>query len=151
MPRTLTYDEIRSLLQSTDDDEVIAACELALDGDDAALSKCERLVYRAYVSATWTDELIAARRATGDSLVTAGRWSVSYTTGGAGSSAQFSCRKYRAHDPRMTVEERDARDGDVFPTTEDAQCYALNAGRLQWFRDWKVERVLASENGTQAG
>lgn len=88
----------------------------------------------------WTVESIEARRRTGDVLVTRDGWSVSFDTSSeTGKVSRLSCVKYG---PGMSllVLERDKRDGEHFPTTDDAECYALNAGRLHWFRDWKRAR-----------
>lgn len=96
---------------------------------------------------TWTLEAIEARRRTGDVLVTRDGWSVGFDTSSeTGKVARLSCVRY-APGMSLVVLERDARDGDTFPTTDHAECYALNAGRLQWFRDWKRARVLAFQEG----
>jgi hypothetical protein len=92
----------------------------------------------------WTPEAIERRRrATGDVLVTAeasqgSRWCSSYETGDGIQGAKLhlfrvateSGGKVAAGD----VLERDARDGQLFPSTEDAQAHALNAGRLAWYK-----------------
>lgn len=93
----------------------------------------------------WTVSSIAARRATGDVLVTRGGWSVSFDTSSeTGKVARLSCIRYA---PRaLIVEERDVRDGDTFATADDAECYALNAGRLWWFSEYKAQKAaLAAE------
>ena len=87
--------------------------------------------------AGWTIEAIATRRATGDGLVTAGDWAVSYDTttevDGSSSGTKLSATRYAL--PTLAIIERDPRDGEVFATVAEAECYALNAGRVQWYRD----------------
>lgn len=92
---------------------------------------------------TWTVEAIEARRRTGDVLVTRDGWSVGFDTSSeTGRVARLSCVKYSPGASLVEL-ERDARHGEVFPTVADAECYALNADRLQWFRDWKRTREAA--------
>ena len=81
---------------------------------------------------TWTISSIAARRATGDSLVTVGDWSCGSTTGTDIKGARMSC--FRT-DRGYKIIERDERDGEMFATSEDCEVYQLNAGRLQWYHD----------------
>jgi hypothetical protein len=88
-------------------------------------------------------EDVAARRASGDALVTRDGWCASYTTTGASKLATLNLfRRATVTDSfgAMTFEvvEDDPMHGSVFETTDHAQLYALNAGRLQWFRDWKA-------------
>lgn len=88
----------------------------------------------------WTVEAIAARRATRDGLVTRGGWSVSFDTSPeTGKVARLSCFRWMPGTP-FEASERDVMDGQTFATTADAECYALNAGRLQWYGDWKRAR-----------
>lgn len=91
----------------------------------------------------WTVDSIKARRNAGDSLVTRDGWSVSFDRSSESKGSRLSCRKYG---PGMSLEvvETDARDGEVFNTTDEAVCYALNAGRLQWFSDYKARKLGAA-------
>lgn len=98
---------------------------------------------------TWTAASIAAHRATGDALVTRDGWSVSFDTSSEYSGSRFSCIKY-GPGMSLVVLERDARDGEMFETTEEAECYALNAGRLRWFSEYKAERDRAANSITDA-
>lgn len=95
--------------------------------------------YSARMTKQWTIEEIEARRATGDSLVTADGWCCSYTTGGGPTPRSARLYLYMP-DPtiQFSMYARDARHGDWFDSYNDAQCYALNAGRLQWFRDCRL-------------
>lgn len=87
----------------------------------------------------WTVETIAARRATGDALVTAGGWSVSFDTttafDGTCDGTRLSAKRYDGTTSKLILIESDPRDGELFADTAEAEAYALNAGRLQWFRD----------------
>jgi hypothetical protein len=83
---------------------------------------------------TWTVESIESRRATGDALGSVGDWCCSYVTDADGTRLSL----YRSE--RYQVVERDPRDGEIFASSDDAACYALNAGRLQWFLDFKAMR-----------
>jgi hypothetical protein len=89
----------------------------------------------------WTTASIAARRSNGDSLVTVGDWSCGSTTGTDIKGARLSCFRM---DRSGKIIECDARDGEVFDTSEDCDVYQLNAGRLQWYHDtdtYKVSQV----------
>lgn len=93
----------------------------------------------------WTLETMSARRATGDVLVTADGWCASYMTTNASKAATLHL--YRpahlraAGEPTRSIEETDPMHGHVFETVEHAQVYALNAGRLVWFRDQKAQQA----------
>jgi hypothetical protein len=95
---------------------------------------------------TWTVESIEARRRTGDVLVTVGNWAVSFDTSSEWCGSRLNCVRF-APGASLKIEERDPRDGDIFPSTVDAECYALNAGRLQWYRDWKAAQVTGKGGG----
>jgi hypothetical protein len=94
---------------------------------------------------TWTKETIAARRKSGDSLIRSVYWFVSYDTSSERPGARFCC--YRLAPGSWDVVERDVRHDEIFPTVEDAEVYALNAGRLGWYQDYKRER--AARGGAQ--
>lgn len=93
------------------------------------------------IEPVWTIASIAARRATGDALVTVNGWACSFTTGVGPTvhSAQLSLRRYAPGSYSMVVEV-DACDGDIFDSSDLAECYALNTGRLQWYRDTESYR-----------
>lgn len=97
--------------------------------------------------AVWTLETIAARRATGDSLVTAAGWCASYVRIGASKAATLHLYRpgHALGGLTRNIVETDPMDGQVFETTEHAELYALNAGRLQWFRDWKTQQASRAE------
>lgn len=88
----------------------------------------------------WTLEEVAARRATGDVLVTHADWAVSYDTMPPAKEARLHLARVAAS--YQTI-ETDPRDGYVFPTTEAAELYALNRGCLVWYRDWKDQQPAA--------
>ena len=80
---------------------------------------------------TWTRGDIGARRRSGDVLVPVGDWQVSYTAG-TGLRGRVKLGLRRLSRPSYAIVESDPRDGDMFDSVEDAQLYALNAGRLGW-------------------
>lgn len=95
---------------------------------------------------TWTLEEIAARRATGDSLVAHDGWSASYDTCPPAKSATLHLERHASVQDSFgaltyDVVEVDARDGHVFSTSEDAELYALNRGCLVWYRDWQAQKT----------
>lgn len=96
-----------------------------------------------WIAPAWTEAAIEARRATGDVLVTATGWCVSYLSGGlpGGSVRLYAYRPGGCREPNV---EEDPRHGEIFPSGEAADCYALNAGRLRWFRDWKAEQAAGA-------
>jgi hypothetical protein len=81
-----------------------------------------------------TKEMIAARKATGDTLAT-NEFSFGTLSGDGIEGYRLSCRLYE----RGSYHEiaRDPRDGECFPTYEDAVAYGFEAGHLIWFNDWK--------------
>ncbi len=80
---------------------------------------------------TWTRGDIGIRRRAGDLLVPVGDWQVSYSAG-TGLRGKVKLGLQRLSRPSFAIVERDPRDGDIFDSVEDAQLYALNAGRLGW-------------------
>lgn len=87
----------------------------------------------------WTIESIAARRATGDVLVRRTEWFVSYDTSSERKGTRFSCYRL-APGGGFEIVERDVRHDDIFTNTDEAECYALNAGRLYWYSERKAVR-----------
>lgn len=95
--------------------------------------------------ALWTVESMESRRREqNDSLVTAEGWSCSYCSGSYFGGSRLSLRRY-APGSYTEIVERDPRDGDLFETTEAAEAYALNAGRLRWYNDCKRAKAAQKE------